>query len=282
MSEAEVEVRGLARSFGAFRAVAGVDFQVSRGSVHAIIGPNGAGKSTLFKLITGVLRPSAGEVYLRGTAIGGRRAHSVARRGLVQVFQMTSVFPRLTVLEAVSVGIIAQRHRERDLLSRFNRRAALDAAAVLDRVGLGPLGDRLAGELSHGDQRALELAMALATDPQVLLLDEPTAGMSPAETAATARLIADAARERGLTVVLSEHDMDVIFGISDHITVLHQGRVIADGEPEQIRRDPQVMAIYLGGHGGDVVVGDAGGGATRSGGGPGYSAGHPHSSTVHP
>ncbi len=246
MSDTVLAVEGLVRDFGAFRAVNHVDLAVERGTIHAVIGPNGAGKSTLFKLITGSLRPTAGRVILNGQSIGGKRSHVIARRGLVQVFQLSSICGRLTVAESVALGLISQRHRGFDVASTYQRRARDEAVAILDQVGLVAHASSIAGTLSHGDQRALEIAMALAIKPTVLLLDEPTAGMSPAETAVIADLVVSEARARGITVVLSEHDMDVVFGISDHVTVLHQGQVIAGGTPAQVRSHPEVMAIYLG------------------------------------
>ena len=246
MSDTILSVQGLVRDFGGFRAVNNVDLAVERGSIHAVIGPNGAGKSTLFKLITGSLRPTKGRIVLDGHSVGGRRPHVIATRGLVQVFQLSSICARLTVAESVALGIIAHRHRTLDVVTSHHRRALAQATAVLEQVGLASHATTIAGTLSHGDQRALEIAMALAISPRVLLLDEPTAGMSPAETAVIAQLVASEARTRGITVLLSEHDMDVVFGISDHVTVLHQGQVIAEGTPEAVRAHPEVMSIYLG------------------------------------
>lgn len=248
MSEPILATRDLVRDFGGFRAVDGVDLAVANGAIHAVIGPNGAGKSTLFKLITGVLRPTRGTIMLGGEPIEGKRPHAIARRGLVQVFQLSSICARMTVAESVAVGIIAQRHRTFDVVSRYHRKAERDAMVVLDQVGLAHHGATVAGTLSHGDQRSLEIAMALATQPKVLMLDEPTAGMSPAETQTIANLVVSEARARNLTVVLSEHDMDVVFAVSDRVTVLHQGRVIANGTPSEIRSHPEVMDVYLGLH----------------------------------
>ncbi len=246
MSEPLLAVDGLVRDFGSFRAVDNVSFDVEAGTIHAVIGPNGAGKSTLFKLITGSLKPTSGHVTLKGESVEGKRAHAVARRGLVQVFQLSSVYSRLSVAESVAASIVSHRRRTFDIVSNFHRAALDQSIAILDQVGLAGRATALAGTLSHGEQRALEIAMALAVEPIVLMLDEPTAGMSPAETRATADLIVAEVRGRGITVVLSEHDMDVVFGISDRVTVLHQGQVIADGTPEAVRSHPQVMAIYLG------------------------------------
>lgn len=256
MREPILEVRDLTKTFKSFRAVNAVKLSVQTGSIHAVIGPNGAGKSTLFKLITGVYVPSAGEVLLDGLAIGGERPHEIARKGLVQVFQLTSIFGRLSVFDSVMVAAMAKRHRPIDLSGRFRKKLSGEVESLLDIVGISHLGGRISGELSHGDQRALELAMALATKPSVLLLDEPTAGMSPAETTTIASLIVSIARSSNITVLLSEHDMDVIFTISNRVTVLHQGAVIAEGTPEEIRKIPEVMAVYLGEQPtGRVVVG---------------------------
>jgi branched-chain amino acid transport system ATP-binding protein len=237
---------GLTRRFGAFTAVDHVDMEVHEGGIHAVIGPNGAGKTTLFRLLTGLVRPTEGRVIFAGTDIGGSRPYKIARRGLAQSFQLTAIFPRLTVLESVQAAIIARQRHTRDVLHWPGRSSAVQAGAILDRVGLGAASAQLANTLSHGDQRALDLALALAGRPRLLLLDEPTAGMSILETRQTIDLIVDLVRTDGLTVLFSEHDMDMVFGISETITVLHQGRVIADGPAATVRADGDVMAIYLG------------------------------------
>jgi branched-chain amino acid transport system ATP-binding protein len=241
-----LEAHGLVRRFGSFRAVDGVDLEVARGRIHAVIGPNGAGKTTLFRLLTGITRPSEGRLMLAGEDVTGKPAHVLARRGLAQSFQQTTIFPRLTALESVQAAIVARRHRTGDMVTWFHHRATAEARQLLDRVGLAGHAQMRAGLLSHGDQRALDVALALATRPRLLLLDEPTAGMSAGETDKAIRLIADLVRSDGLTVLFSEHDMDVVFGISEHVTVLHQGRVIAAGTVPQIRADEQVAAVYLG------------------------------------
>jgi branched-chain amino acid transport system ATP-binding protein len=246
MSETILQTRGLTRSFGTFYAVTEVDLDVAEGRIHSIIGPNGAGKTTLFRLLTGVLRPTSGSVKFRGESIGGKRPHAVARKGLVQSFQLTSVFPRLTVLESVQAAILGPTWRPLDLATRGQRSLSGQAQELLERVGLGELSDREARTLSHGDQRALDIALALATRPQLLLLDEPTAGMSPAETRKTTELVAQLNRSTGLTVLFSEHDMDVVWGISDRVSVLHQGRVIAEGSVAEVQTNPEVMTVYLG------------------------------------
>jgi branched-chain amino acid transport system ATP-binding protein len=243
-----LEVRNLMRQFGGFRAVNDVSFSVRRGTIHAVIGPNGAGKTTLFRLLTGVLRPTAGTVSFKGNIISGRKPHVVARVGLVQVFQITNIFPRLTALESVQTAIVVRRRRGFDFLSLLHdstpvRREAMD---MLAQVGLADSANMMAGTLSHGDQRALEVALALATRPELLLLDEPTAGMSPWETERTVRMVQNLARDAALTVIFSEHDTDVVFDISDRITVMHRGQVIAEGSPAEIRDNAEVGAVYLG------------------------------------
>jgi branched-chain amino acid transport system ATP-binding protein len=241
-----LQARGLTRQYGSFTAVDHVDLDVSEGSIHSIIGPNGAGKTTLFRLLTGIVRPSAGTLMLAGADLTGAPPHVMARRGLAQSFQLTTIFPRLSVLESVQAAVIARRRKSFDLISRARRADNREALAVLERVGLAELAGHEARTLSHGDQRALDVALALAVRPRLLLLDEPTAGMSAVETQRTVTMIADLAREDGMTVVFSEHDMDMVFGISQRITVLHQGRVIADGPAEQVRANREVMAVYLG------------------------------------
>jgi branched-chain amino acid transport system ATP-binding protein len=241
-----LEAEGLTRRFGDFAAVDGVDLRVAEGTIHSVIGPNGAGKTTLFRLLTGILRPTSGALRFAGERIEGRRPHVIARKGLVQSFQMTSIFPRLTVLESVQAAIVARERRALDMLTRFQRSTVPEALELLDAVGLADFAGVRATTLSHGDQRALDIALALATGPRLLLLDEPTAGMSPRETQRITGLVADLARERRLTVLFSEHDMDVVFGISQRVTVLHQGAVIAEGSVAEVQVDPQVMAVYLG------------------------------------
>ncbi len=246
MSGPLLELRDVSRRFGAFVAVDGVDLDVAAGSIHAVIGPNGAGKSTLFRLITGILRPSEGSIRFSGEDITGRRTHAIARRGLGQSFQITSLFPRLTALENVQAAIVTRRRRASDFATWFHWSTGSEALDLLNRVGLTGGAATPAQALSHGDQRALEVAVALATRPRMLLLDEPTAGMSPFETERMVELVGRIRSEEELTVLFSEHDMDVVFGISDRVTVMAEGRVIADGPAQQVRDDEAVMAVYLG------------------------------------
>ncbi len=242
-----LDIHGLTKVFGGFTAVADVDLAVWPGTVHSVIGPNGAGKTTLFRLLTGTHRPTRGTVRFDGHDMTGARPHVVSRRGLTQSFQITNVFPRLTVLESVQVAILARHRRSRNFGHAGRLRMAEEAAELLDEVGLAAVANAQAQTLSHGDQRILEVALALATRPRLLLLDEPTAGMSPAETSRMVALVTDMAVARGLTVVLCEHDMDIVFGISHEVTVLHRGRVIAHGPPARVQADPLVAEVYLGG-----------------------------------
>jgi len=241
-----LSARGLVRSFGAFRAVDGVDLDVHTGTIHSVIGPNGAGKTTLFRLLTGILRPTAGSLRFGDEDIGGWPPHAVARRGLVQAFQATNIFPRLSVYESLQAALVSRHRRTRDLVSWFHRSLDDEVSQILETVGLTVLAGEEAQTLSHGDQRALEVALALAMKPRLLLLDEPTAGMSPFESRTMVQLVQRLAREEKLTVILSEHDMETVFGISDRVSVMHQGRVIADGPAREVRANSDVMAIYLG------------------------------------
>ena len=242
-----LEVRGLTKAFGGFTAVSEVDLAVRPGTIHSVIGPNGAGKTTLFRLLTGVHRPTSGSIRFEGRELGGARPHVVSRRGLTQSFQITNIFPRMTVLESVQVAILARHRRSWDFVSARQDKVAAEVRELLDDVGLARVMDAQAQTLSHGDQRILEVTLALAAHPRLLLLDEPTAGMSPAETGRMVDLVTGLARALGLTVVLSEHDMDIVFGVSDEVTVLHRGRVICHGSPAEVQADPQVAEVYLGG-----------------------------------
>ena len=235
----------LSRSYGSLLAVDRVSLAVHEGELRSIIGPNGAGKTTFFKLISGEVTPSAGRIWFRGRDVTRLPQHAVSRLGIAKSYQLTNVFPHLTVFENVRVA--AQGHRRS--FNFWARAAALHDArdrgrALLETTGLGPKADLLAAHLSHGEKRHLELAIALATDPSLLLLDEPTAGMSPEETDETMVLIRELAA--GRTIVLVEHKMKLVMKISDRITVLHQGQVLADGTPEAIRANDLVQRIYLG------------------------------------
>jgi branched-chain amino acid transport system ATP-binding protein len=223
-----------------------VDLAMPRGEIRALIGPNGAGKTTFFNMLTGQLKADAGEVHFKGERLSGLPPHAVWRRGVSRTFQITATFATLTALENVQVALFSH---ERRTYSLFWRAARLDvdaARALLDQVGLSAQAGRVAGVLAYGDLKKLELAVALANAPALLLLDEPTAGMAPAERGALMALTERIARDRSLTVLFTEHDMDVVFSVADRIMVLHQGRVIAEGRPDEVRADPQVQKVYLG------------------------------------
>jgi len=244
--EVVLETRALKKHFGGVQAVRGVDLTIPRGDLRAIIGPNGAGKTTLFNLITGDIRHDSGFVYFGGEEISALPPDKVCRRGIGRTFQITSVFRRLTVLENVQTALLAHHRRHYNLFARASRLYRDGALALLERVGLREQAPKPSGILSHGDQRRLELAIALASEPRLLMLDEPTAGMAPRERHALMALVARIAADTGLTVLFTEHDMDVVFAVARRITVMHQGAVIAEGAPPEIRLDPEVQRIYLG------------------------------------
>jgi branched-chain amino acid transport system ATP-binding protein len=241
-----LELAGVARYFGALGAVNGVSLAVERRERRAIIGPNGAGKTTLFNLITGHLAPTRGRILFDGRSITGLPPHRVARHGISRSFQRNNLFARLSVLENLRLAAAADGRGSYDLFGSVSRLAAplTRAREVATAVGLAGRLDEAAGRLSYGEQRQLEIGVALATAPQLLLLDEPTAGMSPEETQRMTRLLAALPRE--VTVLIIEHDMDVVFSLADRITVLHYGEVLVDGAPDEVRRDPRVYEVYLG------------------------------------
>ena len=241
-----LETRGLSKSFGGVRAVSGVDLAMPRGEIRALIGPNGAGKTTFFNMLTGQLIADAGEVRFKGERLSGLPPHAVWRRGVSRTFQITATFATLTALDNVRVGRLSHLGKTYSMLESSRGLQADEARALLDQVGLAEQADRVAAVLAYGDLKKLELAVALANDPEVLLLDEPTAGMAPAERGALMALAERIARARGLTVLFTEHDMDVVFSVADRIMVLHQGRVIAEGPPAHVRADALVQRVYLG------------------------------------
>ncbi len=241
-----LEVRDLTKSFDGFTAVSRVSFDVPRGGICAIIGPNGAGKTTLFNLITGHLTADGGRVVLNGRDVTGVPPHDLCRMGVGRSFQRTNIFARLTVYENVQAAFVSHRGRGWSLFTPVRGLYRAETLALLASLGLADRAGEVAGFLSHGAQKQLELGLALALEPDILLLDEPTAGMSAGETRETIQLVGRLARERGLTLLFTEHDMEVVFSIAQKITVLHQGRVIADGSPADVRADAEVRRVYLG------------------------------------
>jgi branched-chain amino acid transport system ATP-binding protein len=219
---------------------------VPEGDVRAIIGPNGAGKTTLFNLITGDLRHDSGEIHVLGREVTGLRPDQLTRHGIGRTFQITSIFRRLTVLENVQTALMTRHRRHFNLFVRGARLYRKEAFILLDRVGLTEQAPKPSGILAHGDQRRLELAIALAGEPSLLLLDEPTAGMAPRERHEMMSLVAKIADDTRLTVVFTEHDMDVVFAAARRISVLHQGAVIAEGTPAEVRANAEVQRVYLG------------------------------------
>ncbi len=241
-----LEIENLMKAFGGFQATDRVNLSVEQGSLRSLIGPNGAGKTTLFNQITGYLVPDSGRVAFRGKEITGLHPYEISRKGITRAFQIINIFPRLAVVESVQLAILAKRGHTLKCFAPARRMVRDEATAVLETVGLAERAGALARELSHGDQRVLELALALAGEPELLLLDEPMAGMSPFERVKVTELIQKLHEERKLTILFCEHDMDVVFGISERVTVLHQGRVIAEGKPEDIKKNEEVHMVYLG------------------------------------
>jgi ABC-type branched-subunit amino acid transport system ATPase component len=246
VSEPILRIEGLAKRFGGLEALGGVNLSVARGDFRAIIGPNGAGKSTFFNTMTGLLRPDAGRVLFEGRDVTGEPPHLLARRGVGRTFQITSVFADLSALENVQVALLAHARRSWSVWPKAHALHTVRARELLTLVGLEKGAERLAGTLSHGDQKRLELAIALAGEPRLLLLDEPTAGMAAQERLQSIRLVHRVAQELGLSCVFTEHDMAVVFAVASHITVMHQGRVLAEGTPAEVRARREVQQVYLG------------------------------------
>ena len=229
-----LKTHGLIKDFGGFLAINGVDFALENGEKHAIIGPNGAGKTTFFNLITGHLLPSQGSVTFNDRNITGMPPHRIVRLGLARSFQRINIFPRMTVYTNIQTALIARNNRHFSMFTPAITQNREETRELLELVGLDGEADEIAGELSYGKQKQLELSISLAENPSILLLDEPTAGMSPQETREAIALIDQIAQERALTLLFTEHDMSVVFGIADRISVLHHGEMIASGLPEEV------------------------------------------------
>lgn len=241
-----LQVEGLTKSYGGIHAVRGVSFSLQAGEILALIGPNGAGKSTCFDMLNGQNVPDSGRIVLLGEDATGRKPRVIWRFGVGRTFQITATFPTMTVRENVQVALVSFERRLFNLWSSAPKFALAEAMRLLELVGMGGYAERPCGELAYGDLKRLELAVALANQPKLLLMDEPTAGMAPRERIDLMRLTARIAKEQSIGVLFTEHDMDVVFEHADRILVLNRGTLIAEGSPAEVRGNPQVRAIYLG------------------------------------
>ena len=241
-----LQVTGLAKAFGGVQAVGGVSFTLAAGELLALIGPNGAGKTTCFNMLNGQLVPDAGRVVFEGRDITGWKPRHVWRLGVGRTFQITATFGSMSVRENVQAALRSRARKNFSLWSHAASQYAAEAEALLERVGMTEQAERPCAVLAYGDLKRLELAIALANDPRLLLMDEPTAGMAPDERAALMALAAGLARRDGLAVLFTEHDMRVVFGSADRVIVMHEGRVIAEGPPDAVRADLRVREVYLG------------------------------------
>ena len=241
-----LKVRGLVKSFEALVAVNEVDFNLSENEIRAVIGPNGAGKTTFFNLLTGHLSPTKGKIVFRDEDITRLSPAQISHKGISRSFQIINIFPNFSALENIRIAVQSRNRFQNPFIhvSRLKNEKE-KAEIIMNLVGLEGKAEVVAPNLSHGDQRHLEIGIALATDPVLLLLDEPTAGMSPGETAETAKLIRKIAREEGLTIIIVEHDMNVVMEVADTITVFHQGSIIAEGSPDEIKKNEKVQEAYL-------------------------------------
>ncbi|WP_020677480.1 ABC transporter ATP-binding protein [Geopsychrobacter electrodiphilus] len=242
-----LQIRSLQKSFDGFQAVKDANLSVNPGEVVAVIGPNGAGKTTLFNLVSGQIRPDAGSILFKGEDIRGLPSHKLCHRGMSRSFQIVKIFSRMSVFENVQTAVISRIGKTANLFTPARNIAVKETLTILEAMGLSDKRDRICGLLSHGDQKVLEMAISLGSDPQLLILDEPTAGMSGEETATTIDLMKRLSSERGLTILFCEHDVELVFSFSDRIMVMQQGSTITQGTPDQVRNDPQVKKAYLGG-----------------------------------
>ncbi len=241
-----LRVEKLEKSFDGFMAVNGVELSLDKERVVAVIGPNGAGKTTLFNLITGHLSPTRGKVWFKNQDITGLAPHRICHKGLSRSFQLINIFPQLTVYENVQVALLSQQKKVLKMLTPSKAMLEEETYSILEKVGLADYAGIQCTYLSYGDQKILEMAIALGNKPEMLMLDEPTAGMSPEETISTLRLIRDLAEKEKLFILFTEHNMNVVFDIAEKIMVMQQGRTIAQGLPAEVRADKQVQAAYLG------------------------------------
>ena len=241
-----LRVESVVKSFGGFKAVNGVNLEVGAGEIVAVIGPNGAGKTTLFNLITGHLSPDSGRIRFKGREIGGLAPHVLCRKGITRSFQVVNIFPRLTVFENVQIAVLARERKTFRIFSAVQDMAAEEVHEILRNVGLYEKRNVESDLLSHGDQKVLEIAVALSGKPELLILDEPTAGMAPEETKRCIRLIQRFSGEFGLTILFCEHDIAVVFEIAKRIMVMVRGGTVVQGSCEEVRRNREVQRAYLG------------------------------------
>lgn len=241
-----LQVEALDKSFEDFMAVNGANLTVGKGEIVAVIGPNGAGKTTLFNLITGTVKRDSGRIIFKGEDISELPPYDICKKGISRSYQIVNIFPRLTVFRNVQVAVLSQQRKSRQLFHPAKNMVVSETNNILESVGLLDKAHGIAGSLSHGDQKILEIAIALGNEPELLILDEPTAGMSPEETSATLELIKRLAQMRGLTILFCEHDMDIVFSIAESIMVMHQGRTLIQGRPEEVRKNSFVQEAYLG------------------------------------
>ena len=241
-----LQVEALDKSFEDFMAVNGANLTVGKGEIVAVIGPNGAGKTTLFNLITGALKRDRGKIIFEGEDISELPPYEICKKGIARSFQIVNIFPRLNVFRNVQVAVLSQQRRSNTLFRPARSMVLKETNTILESVSLSDKAHSIAGSLSHGDQKILEIAIALGNEPELLILDEPTAGMSPEETSATMELIKRLAQMRGLTILFCEHDMDIVFSIAESIMVMHQGRTLIQGRPEEVRKNSFVQEAYLG------------------------------------
>ncbi len=242
-----LEVRNLSKSFHGLRAVHEVNFDVSEGELLALIGPNGAGKSTCFNMLMGQLKPTAGEVYFQGENLVGKYPRDIWRKGIGRTFQITATYSSMTVVENVQMALMSFHRRVYSMLPYAHKMYKKEALTFLEMVGLASQAERHCAILAYGDLKRLELAIALCHNPTLLLMDEPTAGMAPTERESVMQLTADIVREKNISVLFTEHDMDVVFGHAHRILVLNRGELIANGSVDDIRNNPVVQEVYLGG-----------------------------------
>ncbi len=242
-----LQVEGVIKSFDDFMAVDGANLTVGKGEIVAVIGPNGAGKTTLFNLITGALKRDRGRIVFKGEDISELPPYEICKKGITRSYQIVNIFPRLTVFGNVQVAVLSHQRRSSNLFQPAQNIAVKETRSILESVGLLDKEKGIAGSLSHGDQKILEIAIALGNEPELLILDEPTAGMSPEETQATIELIKRLAQMRGLTILFCEHDMDIVFSIAQSIMVMRHGQTIIQGSLEEVRSNKEVQEAYLGG-----------------------------------